>query len=323
MTELLLHIKNLSVEFHTDEGVVKALDGICLGIKKGRVLGLVGETGCGKSVTAHAILRLIPQPPARIATGEILFEGKDLLKASPEEMRKLRGRKIAMIFQDPFTSLNPVFTIGDQIAESIKLHQQVRGEEALKGAIQILRKVNIPDAPKRIKEYPHQFSGGMRQRVMIAMALSCNPSLLIADEPTTALDVTIQSQILDLMKILHQESGQSILLISHDLGIISEMCDEIAVMYAGSIVETAPIGIFFDNNRHPYSEGLLHSIPHIGKRQEMLSVIPGTVPNLINPPAGCRFHQRCRFAMGRCQSEKPLLREIGDGHQVACFKVNG
>ena len=229
-----------------------------------------------------------------------------------------------MIFQDPFTSLNPVYTIGDQIVESIELHQQVRGEEARRRAIQILQKVNISEAPERIKEYPHQFSGGMRQRVMIAMAFSCNPTLLLADEPTTALDVTIQAQILDLMKTLHQQqSGQSILLISHDLGIISEMCDEVAVMYAGSIVETAPIECFFSHHRHPYSEGLLQSIPHIGARQEMLSVIPGTVPNLTNPPTGCRFHPRCRFAMSRCQSEKPILQEIGDGHRVACFKVRG
>jgi oligopeptide/dipeptide ABC transporter ATP-binding protein len=323
MNETLLQISGLKVEFHSDQGVVKALNGINLEIERGRILGLVGETGCGKSVTGNAIVRLIPQPPGNIVDGQILFEGKDLLKASNEEIRKIRGGRISMIFQDPFTSLNPVYTVGSQISEAIRLHQPIREKEILQKAALVLGRVNIPDPSERLKEYPHQFSGGMRQRVMIAMALACNPILLIADEPTTALDVTIQAQILDLLFDLHEKSNLTILLISHDLGIISDMCDDVAVMYAGNIVETAETEMFFDSYRHPYTEGLIKSIPRIGQRKDLLNVIPGSVPNLIDPPAGCQFHPRCCYSTDRCRAEKPVIKEVAPKHKVACFKASG
>lgn len=323
MTETLLKIEDLKLSFHTDRGVVKALDGVSLQIQKGKILGLVGETGCGKSVTANAILRLIPSPPGKIEGGKVVFKGEDLFMVSEDKIRSVRGGEIAMIFQDPFSSLNPVYDVGSQIAEAIRLHQDMEGQAALAKAADMMDAVGIPEARRRLRCYPHQFSGGMRQRVVIAMALSCNPDLLIADEPTTALDVTIQAQILDLIFRLNQEMGTSILLVSHDLGVISEMCDEVAIMYAGNIVEVAGVPRFFEERRHPYSQGLLSAIPRIREKRESLSVIPGHIPDLINPPPGCRYHPRCAWAMKRCEKEKPQLTAIAPGHGVACFRVIG
>ncbi|MBT7890479.1 MAG: ABC transporter ATP-binding protein [Deltaproteobacteria bacterium] len=321
MSEILLKVDNLNVHFATEDGIVKALDGISFEIEKGKTLGLVGETGCGKSVTANAILQLLPQKSAVVSKGQILFQGRDLLKVPPKELRQIRGADIAMIFQDPFTSLNPAQTVGAQIAEAIGLHQDVNNKEALKRAADIMDSVGIPEAQTRLKNYPHQFSGGMRQRVMIAMGLACSPKLLIADEPTTALDVTIQAQILDLMSALIHKTDMAMLLISHDLGVISEMSDYLAIMYAGCVVETAASEVFFTQHKHPYSEGLLESIPRIGHRKQTLSVISGSVPNLLNPPSGCRFHPRCPVVMDHCRNHKPELKELSPGHKVACFNV--
>ena len=323
LEDRLLKITDLKIEFRSDEGISKVLDGVSLEIMKGKIVGLVGETGCGKSVTGHAILGLIPRPPGRIVGGEVLFKGKDLLLTKREELRRIRGKEIAMIFQDPFGCLNPVYTVGDQIAEAIELHQSVTRKEALKRAAKMMEVVNIPDPFKRINDYPHQFSGGMRTRVMIAMALSCNPALLIADEPTTGLDVTIQAQMLDLIMSLNEKSNAAVLFISHDLGIISSICDEVVVMYSGSIMEVGKAENFFTDPRHPYSVALIKCMPRLGERRRMLRLIEGTLPNLLSPPSGCRFHPRCSDATARCEKEKPVLVEIDEGHKVACFKVAG
>ncbi len=319
MSEKLVEIRNLKTYYYTEDGVVKAVDGVDLYIHRGETLGIVGESGCGKSVTSLSIMRLIPNPPGKIVSGEILFEGEDLLKKSEAEMRKIRGNEISMIFQEPMTSLNPVYTVGDQIAEAIELHQGLSHKEAIEKAIEMLRLVGIPLPEQRVKEYPHQLSGGMRQRVMIAMALSCNPKLLIADEPTTALDVTIQAQILELMKKLKKELGMAIMLITHDLGVVAEMCERVVVMYAGKVVEEADAVSLFKNPIHPYTEGLLKSIPRLDQEVEKLHVIEGAVPNPLNMPAGCRFHPRCPLATDRCRVEEPNLQQVAPGRKVACF----
>jgi len=314
--ETLLEIKNLKVNFYTYKGIVKAVNIDNLRIYKGETLGLVGETGCGKSVTASAILKLIPSP-GKIEGGEIIFEGENLIKK--KEMKKVRGKKIAMIFQDPMSSLNPVFTIGEQITRVIRTHTSMKKKEAKKKAVQMLKLVELPDPENMLKKYPHELSGGQRQRVMIVMALSCNPSLLIADEPTTALDVTIQAQILKLLNNLKNKIDASILLITHDIGVIAQICDRVAVMYAGNIVEYGSIKEIFKNPKHPYTVGLLETIPNPKKKVETLPVIRGTVPNLINPPLGCRFHPRCKYIKDICKKEKPSLTKVGEEHKVACF----
>jgi len=317
----LLKVKNLKTYFFTHEGTVKAVDEVSFSVNQGKTLGLVGESGCGKSVTALSIMRLIPNPPGKIVSGEIWFEGKNLLKLDEKEIRKIRGKKISMIFQEPMTSLDPVFTIGHEIVEAIQLHQGLNKDEARKKAIEALKIVGIPDVEKRIDHYPHQLSGGMRQRVMIAMALSCNPTLLIADEPTTALDVTIQAQILRLINDLKDKFGASVMLITHNLGVIAEMCDYVAVMYAGHIVEYTNVDTLFHNPLHPYTRGLHKSIPRLDLEVERLDTIKGLVPNLLNLPSGCPFHPRCDFCFKRCVEEMPELIEIEDSHLVKCHLV--
>jgi oligopeptide/dipeptide ABC transporter ATP-binding protein len=324
----VLEIKDLKIEFGTFEGTSHVLDGIHLTLGRGDTLGLVGETGCGKSITAKAILRLLPVPPARIVSGEILFEGEDLLRKSEEEMKKIRGRRIAMVFQDPMAFLNPVFTIEEQLVDVILAHEggdgsRIQGERldrkrAIEKAIELLREVKIPQPESRIKSYPHEFSGGMRQRVLIAMALSHSPQILIADEPTTALDVTIQAQILRLMDELVQRHGHSVLLISHDLGIVARVCRRIAVMYAGNIVEICSTVQLFKKPLHPYTQGLLNSILTFSKREGEAQVIRGVIPDLIEPPPGCRFHPRCPSSMEICEKEKPSWIESEEGHWVSC-----
>lgn len=319
MSETILEVQDLRTYFFTEEGVVKAVDGVSLELRRGETLGLVGESGCGKSVTSLSIMRLVPSPPGKIVGGKIIYKGENLLEKDEKYMRHIRGNEIAMIFQDPMTSLNPVFRVGDQIAEAIQLHQGVGRKEALRRAVEMMKLVRIPLAEQRVMDYPHQFSGGMRQRIMIAMALSCNPEILIADEPSTALDVTIQAQILEIMKNLQRERGMSILLITHDLGVIAEMSDRVAVMYAGVIVEYADVKSLFKKPLHPYTKGLLTSIPSLVKRLDRLNVIEGTVPSLVDPPPGCRFHPRCPRAMPICSQEEPELREVEKDHEVACF----
>lgn len=322
MSDPLITIEDLKTHFFTEEGVVPAVDGISLSVPKGKTLGLVGESGCGKSVTALSIIRLI-SPPGKIVGGKITMHDGDepvvLTELTEKEMRQLRGSSISMIFQEPMTSLNPVFTIGAQIAEAIILHQDVSAREASDRAIEMLRKVKIPAPEQRIKDYPHQFSGGMRQRAMIAMALACNPTLLIADEPTTALDVTIQAQILDLLRELQAETGMSILIITHDLGIIAEMADEVAVMYASKVVERAPVAELFSNPRHPYTHGLFDSRPEPGTpKDQRLTTIEGMVPSPLHFPAGCKFHPRCQFAEEQCSNDEPELAKIAEDHITRC-----
>jgi len=320
VAERLLEVRGLKTYFYTEDGVVPAVDGVDFVLNKGETLGIVGESGCGKSVTSLSIMRLIPDPPGKIVDGEIIFEGSNLLEKTEAEMRNIRGNDISMIFQEPMTSLNPVFTIGDQIMEAIILHQRLTKAAARERAIEMLRRVGIPSPERRIDEYPHQLSGGMRQRVMIAMALSCNPKLLIADEPTTALDVTIQAQILDLMRKLRDEFGTAIMLITHDLGVIAELAERVVVMYAGKIVEQADVKPLFANPLHPYTVGLLGSIPKLTEQQDRLQVIEGVVPHPAFLPKGCRFHPRCKEAREICKVEEPELMEQEPGHLVACWK---
>jgi len=319
VAEPLLSVRNLKTYFYTDEGVVRAVDGITYTLHRGETLGVVGESGCGKSVHALSIMRLIPTPPGKIVDGQILFEGRDLLKLADEEMRRIRGNRIAMIFQEPMTSLNPVLTIGEQIAEAVILHQKLDKKAAWERAIEMLEKVKIPLARDRVKDYPHQFSGGMRQRVMIAMALSCNPSILIADEPTTALDVTIQAQILDLMRELQQEFGMSIIFITHNLGVVAEMCENVVVMYAGKPIEHTDVRQIFKDPKHPYTWGLLHSVPKLYSRRERLIPIEGQPPSLIDLPPGCPFAPRCPFVMEVCVQEDPPDFPVGQNHTARCY----
>ena len=316
---MLLSVNKLKTHFLTPEGVIRAVDDVSFKIDKGRVLGIVGESGCGKSVTALSLMRLIPQP-GRIIAGEIFFDGRDLLKLDNEEIRKLRGNRMAMVFQDPMTSLNPVFTIGNQISESLRVHKGLKRSDAMKKAQFLLQRVGIPDPSRRVKEYPHQMSGGMKQRVMIAMAISCDPSLIIADEPTTALDVTIQAQILRLLRELIETSNTALILISHDLGVIAEMADEVAIMYAGKIVEYANTSELFASPLHPYTIGLLQSIPRgEEKKKKRLQTIEGSVPRLSDLPEGCMFNPRCKYVVERCRRDKPELIDSGGGHLVRCW----
>jgi oligopeptide/dipeptide ABC transporter ATP-binding protein len=316
--EPLLDVRNLQTHFFSRAGVVRAVDGVSFRLDRGEILGLVGESGCGKSVSSLSLMRLVDRP-GRIVAGEIVFEGRDLLALSKEEMRRLRGNRLAMIFQEPMSSMNPVFTTGSQIAEAILVHERVSRGEAKERTLRLMRLVGIPDPERRFRQFPHQFSGGMLQRMMAAMALACNPSLLIADEPVTALDVTIQAQILDLIKELRDRTGASILLITHDMGVVAETCDRVAVMYLGKIVEMGPLASIFAAPRHPYTVGLFASIPRLEETVEWLHPIPGTVPSPLNLPTGCRFATRCPQALPVCAGAEPPMREIAPGHQVACF----
>ena len=316
----LLEVRELHSTFFFPQGEVRAVDGITFSIEPGHTLGLVGESGCGKTMTALSILRLTP--PGAHVTGEIVFDGRDLITLSEAEMRRIRGNAIAMIFQEPMSSLNPVFTVGNQIAEAIRLHQGRSRRAAYEQAIEMLKLVEMPEPERRVNEYPHQLSGGMRQRVMIAMALSCHPQLLIADEPTTALDVTMQAQILDLLAGLQQRLGMALMLVTHDLGIVAERADEVAIMYAGRIVERAPVHAMFRRPLHPYTRGLLRSIPKVGaEKAQRLEAIPGIVPDLLRLPSGCHFRDRCSKAVARCAAADPLLEELEAGHHVACIRA--
>lgn len=325
--EPILQIQDLTVRFNTFEGRVQALNKMSFELAPGEVLGIVGESGCGKSVTAMSILRLLACPPGEIAGGKILFEGRDLLSLSDKEMRAIRGESIAMIFQEPMTALNPVFTVGDQIGEVLRTHKGMNRKEALSGATELLHRVRIPDPAKAVKAYPHEMSGGMRQRAMIAMALACKPKVLIADEPTTALDVTIQAQVIDLMKELQDDEGMSVLFITHDLGVVANTANRVIVMYLGRIVEQATVEDLFNRPFHPYTQGLMESIPRVGDKlrgeKKELVEINGTVPSLLNVPDGCKFNQRCPQVMERCRIEEPKLEEVSKGHLCRCWLHNG
>jgi oligopeptide/dipeptide ABC transporter ATP-binding protein len=316
----LLDVTNLRTYFRTDAGLARSVDGVSFSIEKGEVLGIVGESGCGKSVTSLSIMRLIPQPPGEIMEhSSIRFRDEELVTASQKRMREIRGNDVAMIFQEPMTSLNPVFPIGEQIAEALRLHRNMSKAQARTTAIDMLRMVGIPDPEERVDHYPHQLSGGQRQRVMIAIALSCEPELLIADEPTTALDVTIQAQILELLAELRNRLGMSIMLITHDLGVVAEVCDRVVVMYAGQVVEEGPVAEIFNNPRHPYTLGLMQAIPRLGERKERLAVIPGMVPSATKWPIGCRFHQRCPYGFDVCVNEHPDLFVVNEAHTSRCW----
>ncbi len=316
----LLEIRGLKTHFATEDGMVHAVDGVDLAIDRGETLGVVGESGCGKTVTALSVLKLIATPPGRIVAGQILWRGRDLVPLSPDEMRSIRSKEIGIVFQEPMTSLNPVYTVGAQIAETVREHEGLGRRAALEKAVEMLRLVHIPNPQRRVHDYPHQFSGGMRQRVMIAMALSCNPQLLIADEPTTALDVTIQAQILELIAEMKERFGMAVMLITHAMGVVAETAQRVAVMYAGKVVEEAPVAELFSQPRHPYTRGLIRSIPRIDRagRKERLAAIAGVVPSLLEPPPGCRFAARCEFAMPVCTAATPPLRRIETDHEVAC-----
>jgi oligopeptide/dipeptide ABC transporter ATP-binding protein len=317
----LLQVRDLKTWFYTEAGVVRAADGVDFEVRPGEILGIVGESGCGKSVTSLSVMGLVPKPHGRIVGGSVLFQGRDLTKLSNQEMRHIRGADISMIFQEPMTSLNPVYTAGDQIAEAIMLHKKVSRREALAQALDMLQKVGIPEPRQRLREYPHQLSGGMRQRVMIAMALSCGPQLLMADEPTTALDVTIQAQILKLMRDLRQRIGMAIVLITHDLGVIAEMAERIVVMYAGKVMEYTSASALFSASLHPYTWGLMHSIPRMDLDVERLPAISGIVPNPLAFPPGCKYHPRCPLASERCRAEEPPLREAVPNHFSRCWHI--
>lgn len=315
----LLQLKNLTVQFNTDRGIINAVEDASFKIHQAETVCIVGESGSGKSVTSLSIMGLLPKHIGKISMGEILFEGDNLVAKTDKEMRQIRGNDISMIFQEPMTSLNPVYTIGDQIAEAYRYHMRVKKKQAMEKAIELLRKVGIPLPEERAYQYPHQLSGGMRQRVMIAMSLACNPKLLIADEPTTALDVTIQAQVLEIMKALKKELNMSILFITHDLGVVADMADRVIVMYAGLIVEEARVEQIFNNPLHPYTIGLLKAMPSLSSKDERLQTIQGTLPNPLQKPSGCRFHPRCPFATGKCRNEEPSLEKVESGRRVACW----
>ena len=320
MNSPLLEVRDLSVQFITDEGVVRAVEQVSFQVKQGEILGIVGESGCGKSVTALSVLRLIPEPPGRVASGQILFDGQDLLRLDEKQIEKVRGNEISMIFQEPMTSLNPVFTIGNQIMEAILFHQGLDKREARKKAIEMLDRVKIPSPQTQIDAYPHQLSGGMRQRAMIAMALACQPKLLIADEPTTALDVTIQDEIIRLLKEIQKQMGMAVILITHDLGVVSEMADRVVVMYAGRVVERGPIESILGEMRHPYTRGLVNSIPLLEQKKKRLPAISGQVPDAMALPVGCKFHPRCHLMIEECKKEEPPLFKVDEEHDSRCIR---